>query len=52
MRRLALPEGPAKSRVAGYMYFRHQRRKQDSLTLNYSNDDLSVGEPVGGDQNL
>jgi hypothetical protein len=42
MRRLALPEGPAKSRMAGYMYFRHQRRKQDSFTLNYSNDDLSV----------
>jgi hypothetical protein len=42
MRRLALPEGAAKAPVAGYLYFRHQRRKQDAFTLNYSNDDGSV----------
>jgi len=42
MRRLALPEGAAKAPVAGYLYFRHQKHKQDSFTLNYSNDDGSV----------
>ena len=42
MRRLALPAGAAKAPVAGYLYFRHQRRKQDSYTLNYSNDDGPV----------
>jgi hypothetical protein len=42
MRRMTLPEGPAKTPVAGYLYFRHQKRKQDSFTLNFSNDDLSV----------
>jgi hypothetical protein len=42
MRRLALLEGAAKAPVAGYLYFRHQRHKQDSFTLNYANDDGSV----------
>ena len=42
MRRLALPEGPAKTPVAGYLYFRHPRQKQDSFTLNYTNDDESI----------
>jgi hypothetical protein len=42
MRRMALPEGPAKAPVAGYLYFRHQKRKQDSFALNYSNDDESI----------
>lgn len=42
MRRMALPEGAAKAPVAGYLYFRHQKRKQDSFTLNYSNDDESI----------
>lgn len=39
---MALPTGPALDPVAGYLYFRHQRRKQDTLTLNYSTDDGSV----------
>jgi len=42
IRRMALPVGPAIVPVAGYLYFRHPRRKQDSFTLNYSNDDVSV----------
>jgi hypothetical protein len=42
MRRLALPEGAAKAPVAGYLYFRHQKHKQDAYTLNYTNDDGAV----------
>jgi hypothetical protein len=42
MRRLALPEGAAKAPVAGYLYFRHQKHKQDAYALNYTNDDGSV----------
>jgi hypothetical protein len=42
MRRMALPEGLAKKPVAGYMYFRRQKSKPDSFTLNYSNDDESI----------
>jgi hypothetical protein len=42
IRQMALPEGPAKTPVAGYVYFRYRAHKQDALTLNYSNDDGSV----------
>jgi hypothetical protein len=40
--RMALRVGPTKDPIAGYLFFRHQRRKQDTYTLNYSNDDFSV----------
>jgi hypothetical protein len=40
--RMALRVGPTKDPIAGYLFFRHQKRKQDTLTLNYSNDDFSV----------
>jgi hypothetical protein len=39
---LALPQGPTGVPVAGYLYFRHHTRKQDSFTLNYADDQLSV----------
>ncbi len=42
IRKMALPQGPAKSPVAGYVYFRYHARKQDSFTLNYTNDDGSL----------
>jgi len=42
IRQMALPEGPAKAPVAGYVYFRYHTHKQDSFALNYSNDDGSV----------
>lgn len=37
IRKMALPQGIAKSPVAGYLYFRCHPRKQDALTLNYTN---------------
>ncbi len=40
--RMALRVGPTKDPIAGYLFFRHQRRKQDAFTLNYANDDFSV----------
>jgi hypothetical protein len=40
--RTALRIGPTKDPIAGYLFFRHQKRKQDTYTLNYSNDDFSV----------
>jgi hypothetical protein len=40
--RTALRVGPTKDPIAGYLFFRHQKRKQDTFTLNYSNDDFSV----------
>jgi hypothetical protein len=40
--RMALRVGPTKDPIAGYLFFRHQKRKQDVYTLNYSNDDFSV----------
>jgi hypothetical protein len=40
--RMALRVGPTKDPIAGYLYFRHQKRKQDTFTLNYANDDFSV----------
>jgi hypothetical protein len=40
--RMALRVGPAKDLIAGYLFFRHQKNKQDTFTLNYSNDDFSV----------
>jgi hypothetical protein len=42
IRRMALPQGPAKAPVAGYLYFRCHARKQDALTLNYTNDNGSL----------
>jgi hypothetical protein len=42
IRKMALPQGPAKAPVAGYLYFRYRARKQDSFTLNYTNDDGSI----------
>ena len=40
--RMALRVGLTKDPIAGYLFFRHQKRKQDTYTLNYSNDDFSV----------
>jgi len=40
--RMALRVGPTKDPIAGYLFFRHQRRKQDTFTLNYTTDDFSV----------
>ncbi len=39
---MALPSGTALDPVAGYLYFRHQKHKQDTFTLNYSTDDFSI----------
>jgi hypothetical protein len=42
LRQMALPQGPTRIPVAGYLYFRPNGKKHDPLTLNYSKDDLSV----------
>jgi len=42
IRDMALPEGATGKPVAGYLYFRYAGKKRAPLTLNYTNDDLSV----------
>jgi len=42
VRDMALGQGLTSKPVAGYLYFRYSGKKRDGLTLNYSNDDLSV----------
>lgn len=42
IRDMALPEGPTRIPVAGFLYFRRSGSKRDSLTLSYSTDDVSI----------
>ena len=42
LRDAALPHGPAKKAVAGYLYFRPRGKKHEPFTLNYSKDDVSL----------
>lgn len=42
IRDMAVPEGATGKPVAGYLYFRYAGKKRSPLTLNYTNDDLSV----------